>query len=356
MLDYEEYGSSFRTPRALRPNGGPANNGMGYDTTSPEGRPPSEDDPTQRPKVPGLSSAPASVTEQRAPMQTFAQLQAQGLPRPPAPTGGVSVYTGGPVNQSMAPPGGLITDPRIPSGLTPSPQPDAQGQIYGDWQTERNRGTVAQPDARYTGQFSGDPSGGALGGRTEQEIMRALGQPSRYDAGVVKDSFGYLSGAIDDDYNQRDNALKESIASRGLGAVGDGSIGTGSQINQNLSRRTAKQNLASELLREQANTYGSDRSSAIAAAMGYGGQRFGQGLSAFNANRGANEGNFEMDLRRGQFGLDAEGQRFQQRRGALQDYTNWGRDQFDNQYRTSALNQQQQQEQQRLLMQLLGYQ
>jgi hypothetical protein len=351
MLDYEEYGSNFRIPRALREDGGPANNGAALDTTQPEGRPAGS---TAQPAPTASVSTPPSAPAP-APQQTFTQMQAMGLPRPPAPTQQLPAYQpsdGGRAYNDL--PYGQPYNDAIPYNPNGAPG-TVQGDIYQDWQTARNAPTATAPGARYTGQFTGDPSSQSMNPQIQQAIMAALGNPSRYDANVVKDSYGYLSGAIDDDYNARDERLKESMASRGLGAVGDGSIYGSNQINQNLARRSAKQNLASELLREQANTYGQDRASALAGAMGWGGQQFGQALQGFNANQGANAQNFGQDMDRAGFGLTAQGQNYNQRRGALQDYLGFGQNQFDNQYRTAQMRQQQQYQQLQLLMQLMGY-
>lgn len=359
MLDYEEYGANFRMPRSMRPGGGPQNNGLGVNAQRPDGRPPKRTpinpDGQPDPNAPA-APAPQPPAAMPRPQLTFTQMQTQGLPRPPAPSPNSAVAMPGAYNNGGMGGAGLQPFPGSQPGWegvgpytggtlpTDSGGGDLQGQIYQDYQNERNRAPVTGPASRYT-----SPDSGPLGSATEQAVMSALGNPSRYDAGVVKDSFGYLGGAIDDQYNQLDNQLRASLAERGMGAAGDSTIGTSNQINQNLARRTAKQNLASELLREQANTYGSDRAQAIAAAMGYGGQKFGQNLQA-------NESNFGQDLSRGNFGLNAENQRYNQRRGALQDYTNFGQQQYQNQYNTNLFNQQQQRDQQDFLMRLLGYQ
>lgn len=334
MADYEEYGSSFRTPRAMRPDGGPANNGFQqYDgqPSQTEGRPPAEEEDPLAKKKPGTAAATTSQSQPQAPApaptagMTFSQMQQQGFARPPAPA----------INQQVGSSmgyGGVMTNPGLNQPVLKPASDTGNRDLEGSLWNAYNGTQGAKPPT-----FEGEDTNSPMNQTIQQKLMEALGNPSRYDANVVKDSFGYLSGAIDDDYNARDQGLKESIASRGLGAVGDGTIGASDQRFQNLQRRSAKQNLASELLREQANTYGSDRSSALNDAMGYGNNRFNNKLGAFNAN------------------LGAQGQYFNQGQQAANQLMNYGQNQFQNQYQTSLMNQNQQNQQMEYLMKMLGY-
>lgn len=347
MLDYEEYGSSFRTPRALRDGGAPANNTFNsYDgePSQPEGRPaaaqPTDDEEARRKAALAqqATGATAPTAAPTAPTQTFSQMQAAGIARPPAPSTSPMTTPYDPSGTSMTQFGGVQSVPTANSPSGGSSLEDQLRQAYTGY-------TPQAPKPITTGQFSAPNS--SMNPQIEQALMSAIGSPSRYDSNVVKDSFGYLSGAIDDDYNARDQGLRESLASRGLGAVGDGTIGTGDQRFQNLQRRSAKQNLASELLREQANTYGQDRASALSQAMGYGQNQFGQSLDAFNANQGANQQNWNQDFMGREF--DAG-----QKQQAYNNYTGYGQQAFNNQMATSQMNNQQQQQQYDMLMKLLG--
>jgi hypothetical protein len=312
MLDYEEYGSSFRQPRALRDDGGPANNEFQrYDgnQVNTEGRPATAtpDDELNK-KKPGAPSVGAAVAAAPQP-QTFAQMQAAGIARPPAPL----------VNQQMN-----------PTGMSVQPFQTTAPVLQG----EPASGTTMEDKLRsswegYTPQDFGTGKDTEMQQRIRDAIMQSIGSPSRYDTDVAKRSFDQLSGDIDDDYNARDQTLRESIASRGLGAIGDGTIGTSDQRFQNLQRRSAKQRMATDILREQANTYGSDRSTAIRDAMGYGNDQFGNDLAEadFNARR---------------------------KQEAYNNYTGYGQQAFENQTTAAEMKNRQQQQNYEMLMKLLG--
>lgn len=307
MLDYEEYGASFRQPRALRDDGGPANNEFQrYDgnQVNTEGRPASAtpDDELNKKKPATSPSVGAAVAQPQQP-QTFAQMQAAGIARPPAPMANPMV----PFTTDSQPPV-LRSEPSAGGGL--------EGTLRSAWEG-------------FTPQQFGTGKDPAMQEQIRAALMQAIGNPSRYDTGVAKQSFDQLSGDIDDDYNARDQALRESIASRGLGAIGDGTIGTSDQRFQNLQRRSAKQRMATDILREQANTYGTDRSAAIRDAMGYGNDQFGNELAAadFNARR---------------------------KQEAYNNYTGYGQQAFENQTTTSQIRNQQQRDNYELLLKLLG--
>jgi hypothetical protein len=342
MLDYEEYGSSFRQPRALRDDGGPANNTFQqYDgsNTQPEGRPanPDDEDPTKKPLA---RTAQPSVGAQvaQAP-QTFQQMQAAGIARPPAPptimtdpntfrptdTGGMGDATWM-KNGTMLPGGSGMqpfqygTPPVLRGDSDPAnpsrPGGNMEDTLKGAWEG-------------FTPQTFGGGKDTEMQQKIRDALMSSIGNPSRYDTDTAKRTFDMLSGNIDDDYNARDQGLRESIASRGLGAVGDGTIGTSDQRFQNLQRRSAKADMANTILREQANTYGADRSAALRDAMGYGNDQFGNDLTQaeFNAR---------------------------QKQQAYQNYTGYGQQAFENQTTTADMKARQQKEQYDMLMKMLG--
>ena len=344
ISQYEQFGSNYRIPKAVKDDGGPANNPADLtDPANPEGRPrtaqPADGQPadgtanSSQPRPPE-SPAPAPAAQSPGamagapapePQQTFQQMQQAGLARPPAPvlmaapppgptdTGGMNV----PGVSMIPPPTNPLQTPAAPNAPAPLP---ADGGLEGQLKSAYEG---YKPQEFATG---GNP---ALKAQIEAMLSSSMGSPSRYDTDVAKDSFNMLSQNIDDDYNARDQNLRESIASRGLGSVGDSSIGTGDQRYQNLQRRTAKQDMASGILREQANTYGADRSSAIRDAMGYGNDQFSNDLQGaqYNAN---------------------------QQQQAYNNYSDYGKTAFDNQMRTNDAKRTQDLDQQNLLMKMLG--
>lgn len=365
--EYEQFGSNYRIPKAVQDDGGAGyNSGNLDDPANREGRPrtaqpedgqPAEDTrkTTDQPQSPGqLAGQPAPTTAPAQPQQTFQQLQAAGVARPPAPTQnpqtGMWSTSGSPsqyATQGQATgetKSGAYGAPNMTLLSGPPPAPNDIGGMTAPQpqqlsQSNPNTPAAMPADGGIEGKLKGAWEGytpqqfpGAnpdMRAQIEAMLKQTMANPSRYDTGVAKDSFNMLSQNIDDDYNARDQGLRESIASRGLGSVGDSSIGTGDQRFQNLQRRTAKQDMASGILREQANTYGADRSSAIRDAMGYGNDQFGNALQGaqFNAN---------------------------QKQQAYNNLDNYGKTAFDNQMRTNDAKRQQDLDQQNLLMKMLG--
>lgn len=360
MLDYEKYGNSFRMPKSLRPMGGPSNNGFnGYDgdPAKPDGRPRSpaggmvSGGGRPRPEA-GPTKAPPqepNIHQQPVEQPTFLALQRQGLPRPPQQQ--PSIHQQG-WEQPLPPaPRPLPSyDPRTnaigadgsrgleqqlrdawqnyqsPGAFAGSAAranlPDAyQGQNFNDeasfedlptaYQGQQFGGRYSPTEAaamRETGQFA-DPTGRIMG-RTEQSVMDALDNPSAYNSDVVKNTFGLLAGEVDDDYNARDQALMAQAARRGLGGVGDSTVIANDARFQNLQRRSAKEGIATNLLDKQATVFGQDRAAAIAQAMGFGGQQFGQARDAYTTNRATDESNFGRDMTRRGFTADENARKF----------------------------------------------
>lgn len=410
MQDYEEYGSSFRTPRQYRDDGGPANNGNGFDPegapSRPEGRPrgsdvdrarrgfggddinpqrkPHENTPQRRP-----SFDAENPQEPQAPAPTFRELQRDGRARPPrpqptdgqvfAPSAPAIAIRGGTMANSVpqqlsSPPtlrsvyatqGGIEERLRGEYDRERTPQrfsgqsarvnapgafrgqnfdyegersyaPEAyQGQGYSGSMSRTNAprayqgsqfngsaSRIAAPEAYQGSQFNGQynrqaaPQQRETGGfqaptsrvnqATEQSVLQGLANPSRWDNAQIKSSYDQLAGGIDDDYNARDQRLTGSMAQRGMGAVGDTTIGSNDARYQNLQRRTAKGDALRNVMENAANTQSADRAQAVSAGMGYGGQEFNQNLSGYETNRSTNAQNFGQDTSRAQFGADEE--------------------------------------------------
>jgi hypothetical protein len=189
-------------------------------------------DPAPRPPAPQVIGPQAAAP-------TFAEMQKQGRARP-------------------APPASTM-------GAGPSP--------FG--------GQAAMPPGAMN-PFAAQPAGN-IGGAVQNSIFGLLQNPSRYDQDAVQRTYGMLSGRIDDEFNQRRTGIEEDSARRGLS---DSSIRGGRLADTNVEQRSAQVELADRLANQQAQTYGTDLNSAIATALGYGQQNFGQQLATSQFNQG----------------------------------------------------------------------
>lgn len=318
----------------------------------------------------------------------------QPMPNPPAPNGsptrgqpwtppawaprGVPKYTPGYGAEDLEPT--LYNDffgyqPFSPFG----------GSAPADFSVDRYS-AVAGPSLRESADFQA-PSGGALQPALEQQLLAGLQNPSAYNSDVVKGTYDMLNQQLLKGYDVQRQQLNEEMARRGLSAssVAGGRLG---DLASNQAR--AQSDLAQGLLTQQAQTYGSDRASALNAALGYGGQQFQQGLAGFQANLGARGQNFQQDLaarafagdqqaqqvlnslQRGQFGLQQQGQNFGQglagyqanlganaqsfgqRNQLLANLLGYGQQAFQNQLATAQVNQNYDSQMRDFLMQILG--
>lgn len=239
--------------------------------------------------------------------------------QPPPPAGG-----GGGSN-----PGGIPNQTPPPSGPGGAPQPGTgapgSGQSFADM--------LYQMFQNYQGSGSApqwnQPGNSPFNQRTQSAISDELANPSSFNLPQVQQAYKYLSGNIDDQFSQSQAKLEEDMAQRGLS---DSSIRGGRLSDLNVANKSAHEQLGNQLLYQQALTGGQDRSNAIAQAMGYGNQMFGQAnqgyqnqLGGFYANQGANNQNFN------------------QQQQLLMNMLGYNQQNFNNQYQTWQGNQQNQQ-------------
>jgi len=214
--------------------------------------------------------------------------------------------------------------------------------------------------------FTG-PNAGRVGGAQEESVYNALRNPSAYNSDVALDTFRRLRGGIDESFNTEKSKIGEEMARRGLdsstihgGRLGDALI----QHDRTLS------DLASNIAEKQASTYGSDRASALAAALGYQGENFNEALGGFNANlagqgqaaginlaghqeaRATQGQNFGQDIQRQGFTNDARSRNLQQVLAALGFNQGQQAQQFGQELQTNQTNQGNQQQN---IANLLGY-
>lgn len=196
-----------------------------------------------------LTKAPNDPIASPAPQPTFAEMQRQGRARP-AP----AVYTS-------------AMQPQATPTAAPSPFTGQAGFAPG-----------ANPFV------SGAGAGGNIGQAVQQSIFGLLQHPSAYGSDAVQRTYNALAGRIDDQFAQRNTGINEDSARRGLS---DSSVRAGRLKDSNIEQRDAQTALADSLLSQQAQTYSSDLANAIATALGYGQQNFGQQLQTaqFNQNQ-----------------------------------------------------------------------
>lgn len=307
---------------------------------------------------------------------TFAELQRAGKPRPGPQM--MTAYGAGPagVQHGMTQPGQQpnVTPMPAPGGAPPAPQgvpqppggpppvpQNLEAQLHGRFQNAgspspfRGRSATHAPPtfvpganpfqmpmqgsqapgaynpASFAGQYTpvqGPGQGGQLADATQAATMQGLASPSRYDAKAVQDAFAHLVGGIDDQYAQGKTAVDEEMARRG---IYDSTIAGGRLHDLNIGRRSAQTQLAGDLIRDQAATYGSDRANAIAQAIGLGGQQFDQSLA------GAQFAGSEQARALG-FGLDVAGFNNQAGQQGFQNRMDTSR--LGEQYRQNLLNDQ----------------
>jgi hypothetical protein len=158
------------------------------------------------------------------PQQTFAQMQASGIPRPaptPMPASG-----GGLLGQVSNMP------PTTPQGGQPQPQ-GATPLISRE--------------------------------AIQQQLMQLLAHPSSYDTDAMRQEYAAGGRQIDDDFTNREALLKEEMAQRGLA---DSSIYGGRAQDLNVGRRSAQTELQDRLLQKLADTRSADIRSALGLILG----------------------------------------------------------------------------------------
>ena len=178
----------------------------------------------------------------QAPAQTFAKMQEQGLARPAAP-----------------------------------PRP------------------TATPFATYGGSEQGQEL------RTQlQQRLTAFGEaPSRYDTESFKQIRGAQAANLQSEYSAQQKALNEDLARRGLSAS---SIGGGRMGDLAGQQARALSSLDAQLLQQAADTQAQDRAQLMQSGQGLAELAGSQDLAQFEANRAAQAGTFENQLRSAQFG------------------------------------------------------
>jgi len=202
----------------------------------------------------------------------------------------------------------------------------------------------------FTPQFQQNPIMGQ-GGQAQQFSQNWLNNPSRFDTPLVQQSIGLMNQTMDQNQAAQLNANNENAASRGLYYS---SVPQGTEGDIRIRTEQAKQQFMNQLLSEQAQTVGQDRSQALAGALGYSGQQYGQDLGQFQAGLQGQGQQFGQALQGYGANLAGQQQGYQQQQQNLQDMLGYQQQGFQNQLSTAQFNQSQDALQNQLMMALLG--
>lgn len=142
------------------------------------------------------------------------------------------------------------------------------------------------------GPSQGVPAQTGQGPSTDNLLQMLLGGANAgggYKTQNVKDSYDWLGGRIDDQFDVQKQQLGEEMARRGLGA----STIYGGRLNDlNIGQRSAKENLAYDLTDKQAsseNQSSQNRLDYIRSLMGYGQQGFDNDMETARFDRESND-------------------------------------------------------------------
>jgi hypothetical protein len=310
---------------------------------------------------------------------TFATLQQNGQPRPPAPTG-LPGTVGGPVAHAPAPaqatqppqPAPVASTPGVslvpgaPAGpAAAQPVPAAPTANTAFEQTLKDRATAAQaapapvfnpaanPFTPAAPTFAPSAGTNQVNSATQQAVLGLLGSSDPYTSDDAVSAYKNLSGTIDDQYAQQKQQIQEEMARRGIDAS---TIYGGRLQDSSVAEKSAKEQLAQNILDIQAQTNAAAKASAISAGAAVGGQSYSQDANTAQLVAALQSGNFAQALSAFQANQSAQGQQFSQGEQSLRDYTNFGQQGFNNQLATTQVNNQQSAQYQQLLQTLLGLQ
>lgn len=244
------------------------------------------------------AQAPAQQTQPAPPAQvkpTFAEMQkaGQARPNPPAPApaqvmpyaGQMPVLTQQTAAQAMPYSGQMVNS----QGFQPMPAPT---------QMPTNQQTMSGQGLDIGAELARRYQQGGVSPEVRQGISAAIANPSAYNSQLVRDIYGQLGQDIDDEFAQREVALREEMAGRGLS---DSSIQGGRLADLNVGRRSARQGLANQLGQMVAQDYSGARDRAL--GMGMARDQFGQQLGQSYLDRlmGFGQQAFQNDLTQAEF-------------------------------------------------------
>ena len=166
-----------------------------------------------------------------------------------------------------------------------------------------------RPTATPFGQYGGSEQGKELRSQLQQRLTAFGEAPSRYDTESFKQIRGAQAANLQSEYSAQQKALNEDLARRGLSAS---SIGGGRMGDLAGQQARALSSLDAQLLQQAADTQAQDRAQLMQSGQGLAELAGSQDLAQFEANRAAQAGTFENQLRSAQFGQQQYEQRGQE--------------------------------------------
>lgn len=190
-------------------------------------------------------ATPTTTTRASAATQTFAQLQQQGMARPPAPS---------------------LAAPAAPA------------------------------------QYGGSTQASDLRSRLSSQLQQFAAAPSRFDTQAFQQIRGAQAANLQSEYQGQQQQLNEELARRGLSAS---SIGGGRMGDLAGQQARALASLDAQLLQQAAETQAQDRAQSLQAQQQLAQLAGAQDLEAYNANLAAQQAGFQQRLAAAQFGQGA---------------------------------------------------
>ncbi len=252
---------------------------------------PAQPQPTaQAQPAPPQRGEPAQPAPQ-APKQTFAQMQQAGYARPNPPAPAPAPVQQAPAPAQVSPYTGQtpVLTAQAPAATQPVAMPPAYTQA-----TPAASGAGLDIGAELARQYQQ----GGISPEVAQGISAAIANPSAYNSQLVRDIYGQLGQNIDDEFAQRETALREEMAGRGLS---DSSIQGGRLADLNVGRRSARQGLANQLGQMVAQDYAGARDRAL--GMGMARDQYGNQLGQSYLDRlmGFGQQAFQNDMTQAEF-------------------------------------------------------
>lgn len=248
--------------------------------------------PQTAPAQPPESAPPTDGGDDVPRPQTFQEMQAAGMGRPPMPAGPEPYQPEGHLPGAGLPPtdlpadvpaggdgfvaagpGAMITEYAGGGGPDPAVPPPIGGTPPADTPADAPGGTPpsgAPPGVDVQQVLENAVTGGGAAApvrsKAQELLLNMLGNPSPYDNEAMNAEFQNLAGGIDADYDTRQRGLSDEFARRGLyGSVGK-DFASGRAADTEVGRRSAKTQLASNLATKRATTYGDYVRNALDAA------------------------------------------------------------------------------------------
>jgi len=179
------------------------------------------------------------------------------------------------------------------------------------------------------------PAQDAIGKASEASLMEALRNPTGFDDATFKTMADRMGQDVDDEFAQRETALREEMARRGLA---DSSIQGGRLADLNVGRRSAQGELATQLNIQRARDLAQARAQAVGMAQNEQSRRFAeqQGRESLGLQRGqlglqGATTRANLGLQGQQLGLQANAQQFNQGLQGLDFRNQLGQQNFANQ-------------------------